>query len=80
MLVLVKKSNPQKTFFSLIVYEMPLSTSYILRPNRQGGCYTTGMSLADRRDRRDEKTNLPNVEACLYRVSASKNVASCTDV
>jgi purine nucleosidase/pyrimidine-specific ribonucleoside hydrolase len=29
------------------------------------GRFTTGMSLADRRDRRDEKTNPPNVEACL---------------
>ncbi|MHC5740179.1 nucleoside hydrolase [Nostoc sp.] len=29
------------------------------------GRFTTGMSLADQRDRRDEKTNPPNVEACL---------------
>ncbi|BAZ28314.1 inosine/uridine-preferring nucleoside hydrolase [Cylindrospermum sp. NIES-4074] len=29
------------------------------------GRFTTGLSLADRRDRRDEKTNPPNVEACL---------------
>jgi len=29
------------------------------------GRFTTGMSLADRRDRRDEETNPPNVEACL---------------
>lgn len=29
------------------------------------GRFTTGMSLADRRDRRDEKANPPNVEACL---------------
>ena len=29
------------------------------------GRFTTGMSLADRRDRRDDKTNPPNVEACL---------------
>jgi purine nucleosidase/pyrimidine-specific ribonucleoside hydrolase len=29
------------------------------------GRFTTGMSLADRRDRRDQKTNPPNVEACL---------------
>ena len=29
------------------------------------GRFTTGMSLADRRDRRDEKTNPPNVEVCL---------------
>ncbi|GAX34090.1 nucleoside hydrolase [Nodularia sp. NIES-3585] len=29
------------------------------------GRFTTGMSLADRRDRRDEKTNPPNVDACL---------------
>ncbi|MEG4444993.1 nucleoside hydrolase [Microcoleus sp. AT9_B5] len=29
------------------------------------GKFTTGMSLADRRDRRDEETNPPNVEACL---------------
>jgi len=29
------------------------------------GRFTTGMSLAERRDRRDEKTNPPNVEACL---------------
>lgn len=29
------------------------------------GRFTTGMSLADRRARRDEKTNPPNVEACL---------------
>lgn len=27
--------------------------------------FTTGMSLADRRDRKDEETNPPNVEACL---------------
>ncbi|MBP5971453.1 nucleoside hydrolase [Brasilonema sp. CT11] len=29
------------------------------------GRFTTGMSLADRRDRTNEKTNPPNVEACL---------------
>jgi purine nucleosidase/pyrimidine-specific ribonucleoside hydrolase len=29
------------------------------------GKFTTGLSLADRRDRRDESTNLPNVEVCL---------------
>lgn len=29
------------------------------------GRFTTGMSLADRRDRRDEESNPPNVEACL---------------
>ena len=29
------------------------------------GRFTTGMSLADRRDRRDEETNPPNVEASL---------------
>ncbi|MBD2363911.1 nucleoside hydrolase [Anabaena minutissima FACHB-250] len=29
------------------------------------GRFTTGLSLADRRDRRDDKTNPPNVEACL---------------
>ncbi|MBD2609000.1 nucleoside hydrolase [Scytonema hofmannii FACHB-248] len=29
------------------------------------GRFTTGLSLADRRDRRDELTNPPNVEACL---------------
>jgi inosine-uridine nucleoside N-ribohydrolase len=29
------------------------------------GRFTTGLSLADRRDRRDEATNPPNVEACL---------------
>ncbi|MEH1930807.1 nucleoside hydrolase [Nostoc sp.] len=29
------------------------------------GRFTTGMSLADRRDRRDHKANPPNVEACL---------------
>jgi inosine-uridine nucleoside N-ribohydrolase len=29
------------------------------------GRFTTGLSLADRRSRRDEKTNPPNVEACL---------------
>ncbi|MEH2250628.1 nucleoside hydrolase [Nostoc sp.] len=29
------------------------------------GRFTTGMSLADRRDRRDNKVNPPNVEACL---------------
>lgn len=29
------------------------------------GQFTTGMSLADRRDRRDEKMNPPNVEVCL---------------
>lgn len=29
------------------------------------GRFTTGMSLADRRDRRDEESNPPNVEVCL---------------
>ncbi|HYX15612.1 MAG TPA: nucleoside hydrolase [Nostoc sp.] len=29
------------------------------------GRFTTGLSLADRRDRRDDKSNPPNVEACL---------------
>ncbi|GAB1539178.1 hypothetical protein NUACC21_18430 [Scytonema sp. NUACC21] len=29
------------------------------------GRFTTGLSLADRRARRDEATNPPNVEACL---------------
>ncbi|MEC4818846.1 MAG: nucleoside hydrolase [Scytonema sp. PMC 1069.18] len=29
------------------------------------GRFTTGLSLADRRDRRDEEINPPNVEACL---------------
>ncbi|MEH2350877.1 MAG: nucleoside hydrolase [Nostoc sp.] len=29
------------------------------------GQFTTGLSLADRRDRRDDKTNPPNVKACL---------------
>lgn len=29
------------------------------------GRFTTGMSLGDRRDRTNEKTNAPNVEACL---------------
>jgi purine nucleosidase/pyrimidine-specific ribonucleoside hydrolase len=29
------------------------------------GRFTTGMSLADRRDRRDEASNPPNVEVCL---------------
>ena len=32
MLVLVKESNPQKTLFSLIVYEMPWRRSCALRP------------------------------------------------
>jgi purine nucleosidase/pyrimidine-specific ribonucleoside hydrolase len=29
------------------------------------GRFTMGMSLADRRDRRDEASNPPNVEVCL---------------
>ncbi|WP_414544840.1 nucleoside hydrolase [Nostoc sp. CCY0012] len=29
------------------------------------GRFTTGLSLADRRDRRDDKSNPPNVESCL---------------
>jgi len=38
--------------------------SLYMRVETQGR-FTTGMSLADLRDRRDEKTNPPNVEVCL---------------
>ena len=42
-----------------------VKTEFLYMMVETQGRFTAGMSLADRRDRRDEKTNPPNVEACL---------------
>lgn len=42
-----------------------VSTEKLFMVVETAGTFTSGMSLADRRDRRDEETDPPNVDACL---------------